>query len=131
MISSQAGNYLHISENNLRRKQRLQLRKPRQGLKQSYKPSFPADKPEAEITLKECLEQIIEEIKNPSQLKPSASYQGYLTLLHKLEVEGKLIKQPLSTLGDDSFVQLIRWLGKHKRKNGRMVKKLCLSVDVA
>lgn len=73
----------------------------------------------SEITLKEWLEHIIEEIKNPSRLKPSASYQGYLTLLHKLEAEGKLINQPIDTLGDDSFVQLIKWLGKQKGKNGK------------
>ena len=71
------------------------------------------------MTLGKWLEQIIEEIKNPKRLKPSASYQGYLTLLHKLEAEGKLIKQPLTALGDDSFVQLIKWLNKQKGKNGK------------
>ncbi len=71
------------------------------------------------MTLREWLGKIIDEIKNPSRLKPSASYQGYLTLLHKLEVEGKLINQPLSTFGDDSFVQLIKWMSKQKGKNGK------------
>lgn len=75
----------------------------------------------SEITLGKWLEKIIEEIKNPTRLKPSASYQGYLTLLHKLEAEGKLINQPVSSLGDDSFVQLIKWLGKQKGKNGKGV----------
>lgn len=74
-----------------------------------------------EITLGKWLDEIIEEIKNPTRLKPSASYQGYLTLLHKLEAEGKLINQPVSSLGDDSFVQLIKWLGKQKGKNGKGV----------
>lgn len=75
----------------------------------------------SEITLGKWLDEIIEEIKNPTRLKPSASYQGYLTLLHKLEAEGKLINQPVSSLGDDSFVQLIKWLGKQKGKNGKGV----------
>lgn len=74
-----------------------------------------------EITLGKWLDEIIEEIKNPTRLKPSASYQGYLTLLHKLEAEGELINQPVSSLGDDSFVQLIKWLGKQKGKNGKGV----------
>lgn len=76
---------------------------------------------ESEITLGKWLDEIIEEIKNPTRLKPSASYQGYLTLLHKLEAEGKLINQPVSSLGDDSFVQLIKWLSKQKGKNGKGV----------
>lgn len=74
-----------------------------------------------EITLGKWVNEIIEEIKNPTRLKPSASYQGYLTLLHKLEAEGKLINQPISSLGDESFVQLIKWLGKQKGKNGKGV----------
>lgn len=74
-----------------------------------------------EKNLREWLDEIIEEIKNPSRLKPSASYQGYLTLRRKLETEGKLINQPLSAFGDDSFVQLIKWLGKQKGKNGKGV----------
>lgn len=74
-----------------------------------------------EITLGQWIEAIIEEIKNPSRLKPSASYQGYLTLLHKLEAEGTLINQPISSLGDDSFVLLIKWLKKQKGKNGKGV----------
>lgn len=79
------------------------------------KPTLPGDS----ITLKDWLEEIIEGIKNPKRLKPSASYQGYLTLLHKLEAEGKLINQPLSAIGDDSFVQLIKWLNKQKCQNGK------------
>lgn len=74
-----------------------------------------------EITLGEWIEKIIEDIKNPSRLKPSASYQGYLTLLHKLEAEGTLINQPISSLGDDSFVLLMKWVKKQKGKNGKGV----------
>lgn len=77
-----------------------------------------------EITLGKWVNEIIEEIKNPTRLKPSASYQGHLTLLHKLEAEGKLINQPISSLGDESFVQLINWLGKQKGKNGKGVKQV-------
>ena len=82
----------------------------------------PSIKPVAneEITLGQWLEKIIEDIKNPSRLKPSASYQGYLTLLHKLEAEGTLINQPISSLGDESFVLLIKWVKKQKGKNWRL-----------
>lgn len=72
-----------------------------------------------EPTLGEWILQIIEEIKNPTRLKPSASYQCYLTLYHKLEAEGKLINQPISTLNDGSFVHLIKWINKQPGKNGK------------
>lgn len=70
-----------------------------------------------EITLGEWIDQIIKEIKNPTRLKPSANFQVYLTLKHKLEKEGTLIYKGISELNDDSFVQLIKWLNKNKGKN--------------
>lgn len=73
----------------------------------------------SQITLKEWINQIIEEIKYPSRLKPTSTYQGYLTLLHKLELENTLLNQPVASLNDDSFVHLIGWLNTQKGKNGR------------
>lgn len=63
-----------------------------------------------EPTVGEWIMAIVEEIKNPSRLKPSASYQGYLTLFNKLTAEGNVIKMPISGVNDDTFVQLIAWL---------------------
>lgn len=71
------------------------------------------------ITLGAWIAKIIEDIKNPTRLKPSAAYQAYLTLLHRLEEEGKLINMPVCELCDESFVQLIKWISKRKGKNGR------------
>lgn len=67
-----------------------------------------------ELTLGEWIKKIIADIKVPRRLKPSASYQGYLTLLHKLEQEDDIIHQPLSAIDDDSYKQLIRWLNRKK-----------------
>lgn len=77
-------------------------------------PIIPISSQENQMTLGKWLETIIEEIKNPTRLKPSSSYQGYLTLFHKLEAEGNLINKPVSELNDDSFVQLISWLNRNK-----------------
>lgn len=70
--------------------------------------------PQPTITLGEWLERIINDLLNPSRLKPSGSYQGYVTLLHKLEKEGKLIKMPISEINDQSFVQLAKWINRQK-----------------
>lgn len=71
------------------------------------------------ITLRRWLEVIIEDIKKPMRLKPSSSYQVYLTLLHKLEKEKTLLNTPVSQLNDESFVHLIQWLSRQPGKNGR------------
>lgn len=70
-------------------------------------------------TMKQWLEQIIQEIKYPGRLKPSSSYQVYLTLLHKLEQEGSIIDMRVSEVNDDTFRQLIKWIEKTPKKNGR------------
>lgn len=94
-----------------------QVPTPKPKIKQieESKQTLPGDR----ITLGEWILQIIEDIKHPKRLKPSSSYQVYLTLYRKLEMEGKLINQPLSALGDESFVQLIKWMSKQKGKNGK------------
>lgn len=71
------------------------------------------------ITLGEWVKMIVEEIKNPTRLKPSSSYQAYLTLFHKLEAEGKLINTPIADINDDSFVQLINWVNQNNLKKSK------------
>lgn len=84
------------------------------------KKSFPApqSKQAQGPTMREWLNQVINDIKNPTRLKPSASYQGYLTLLHALEQEGTLVDKPLKEFSDDSFVSFIKWIKKRKPKKG-------------
>lgn len=74
---------------------------------------------EPQITLRHWLEKIIEDIKNPTRLKPSSSYQVYRTLLNRLEKEKTLLSTPVSELNDQSFVHLIGWISKQKGTNGR------------
>ena len=71
------------------------------------------------MTVGEWIKAIIEEFKNPSRLKPSAAYQGYLALFNKLEAEGSIIKTPVSEVNDDTFVRLIAWLKKNPSKIGK------------
>lgn len=78
-----------------------------------------SDRKESEITLGEWVQQVIDDLMNPTRLKPSANYQCYLTLLHKLEKEGSVHKTPLSELSDDVYHKMIKWVLNHKTKNGK------------
>lgn len=68
------------------------------------------ESPTSEMTLGKWLEIIIDELLNPTRLKPSGSYQGYVKLLHKLEKEGKLIDMTILSINDNSFIQLAKWI---------------------
>lgn len=69
------------------------------------------------MTVGEWLERVIYDLKHPVRLKPTSNYQVYISLQHKLEEEGEIILKPLSTVGDKTFRQLIKWLIKHKKRN--------------
>ena len=49
-----------------------------------------------EMTLGEFLEQVIEELKNPTRRKPSSNYMTYQTLQNKLKREKRIIQTPIS-----------------------------------
>lgn len=85
------------------------------------KKNRPTSLVDPDITFGEWLKVIVEEIKNPSRLKPSSSYQVYLTLLHKLEGEGKLINQRVCDLSDNSFVSFINYVNSKKQKGNNYV----------
>ena len=72
-----------------------------------------------EITFGEWLDVIIDGIRNPTRLKPTSTYQGYLMVKHRLEKEGTLLDTPVSQLNDDSFLRAIRWIGAQKGHYGR------------
>ena len=55
------------------------------------------------LTLGEFLNNVILEGKTECIKKPSKNYQNYITLLHKLEIEGNIINIPLSEVNDDVF----------------------------
>lgn len=78
-----------------------------------------SDKNLSGYTLRIWLPEIIESIKRPTRLKPSSSYQIYLTLLHKLEAEGRIIDLPLEEINDDTYLQLISWLRRRGGKTGK------------
>lgn len=63
-------------------------------------------------TLGEWVQRVIEGMLNPTRLKPSGTYQKYLTLLHKLEKERKIINQPIAEINDQSFMQFAKWVNK-------------------
>lgn len=70
--------------------------------------------PMPNITLGEWLQSIIDNMLNPTRLKPSASFQAYKALLHKFERERKLIKLPVSEINDKSFMQFAKWINIQK-----------------
>lgn len=71
------------------------------------------------ISLRQWIETIIEDIKNPKRLKPTSNYQCYKNLLHKLEAEKNLIDLPVAEVNDDTFVQFINWLNSKDNPSGK------------
>lgn len=57
-----------------------------------------------ELTLGDYLKELIHSMKNENSKMPSKNYQCYITLLHKLEVEKKIIKMPLKEIDDTHFI---------------------------
>ena len=55
------------------------------------------------ITLGAYLQQLIDEMKNPTSKVPSKNYQNYITLLHKLEIEGCIINMPIAKINDSHY----------------------------
>lgn len=70
--------------------------------------------PKSSMTLGQWIQKIISDLMNPTRLKPSGSYQGYVMLYNKLEREGNLINMSLSDIDDNSFIQLIKWINRQK-----------------
>lgn len=65
-------------------------------------------------TLGEWVQRIIDDMLNPTRLKPTGTYQKYVTFLHKLEREGKIIHLPISEIDDESFRQFAKWINRQK-----------------
>lgn len=65
---------------------------------------------QAKIQLGNWVAQIIDELRNPTKLKPSTNYRVYRNLLRKLIQEGKLIRMPVDKIDDSSFKQLADWV---------------------
>lgn len=75
-------------------------------------------KEKQEITLGEFIKEVIEELRHPVKRKPSSNFQPYTTLLHKLEREGKIIKNAISKVNRHSFVQFSEWILRQKGLKG-------------
>lgn len=110
----------------LKKKKRSKKPKTVAPKKEAVQPAKPVEikqyasyDPNNNIILRDWLNHLIQQFKNPKRLKPSSSYQPYKTLLNKLEIEGDLINRPVSTLGDESYIQLINWVNKHPCKRGK------------
>ena len=56
------------------------------------------------LTFGEYLRKLIQEMKAESILMPSKNYQCYITLLHKLEKEKKILTVPVSEISDTHFM---------------------------
>lgn len=76
-----------------------------------------------QITLGEYLKELIHDMKHEKNRMPSKNYQNYITLLHKLEDERKIIKTPLNEVDDTHFIafgKYVLWELKGKNYLGLM-----------
>jgi integrase len=83
----------------------IDISEPQDG-KELFELAIKAVKIEAkkEITLGEYLNKLIYNMRNATgQQAPSKNYQCYITLLHKLDSEGKIINVALSKIDDDYY----------------------------
>lgn len=71
-----------------------------------------------EITLGEFLEEVIEELKNPTKRKPSSNYMTYQTLQSKLIKENRIIKTPISKVNRNTFVHFSDFILNQKGLKG-------------
>lgn len=71
-----------------------------------------------ELTLGEFLQQVIDDLKNPTKRKPSANFMTYQTLLSKLEKEKKVIKTPISKVNRNTFVHFSDFVLNQKNLKG-------------
>lgn len=62
------------------------------------------------LTLGGFLSQLIDEMRNVTNKRPSRNYQTYINLLHKLEREGELINVPLRDINNSHFIQFSNYL---------------------
>ena len=58
---------------------------------------------EKELTLGEYVKNVISDLRHSATKMPSKNYQLYITLLHKLEIQRKLINIPLADIDDEHF----------------------------
>ncbi len=71
-----------------------------------------------EMTLGEYLEQVIEDLKNPTKRKPSANFMTYQTLQSKLLKENRIIRTPISKVNRNTFVHFSDFILNQKGLKG-------------
>ncbi len=92
----------------------------------------PLEKTPTVLTLGVYLQQLITKMKSEKIQMPSKNYQCYITLLHKLELEGEVINVPLKDVDDTKFIQFsnfvldklngVNYLGLMKKFHATIVK---------
>lgn len=94
-------------------------------------------KPKPEMTLGEWMEALIEDMKNPTNRKPSSNFQTYNTLLHKLEMEGSVINTPIAKVNRQSLEAFSEWVLEQRKLKGSgnnyiaIMKKLQAAINKA
>ncbi len=71
-----------------------------------------------ELTLGEFLEQVIDDLKNPTKRKPSSNFMTYQTLLSKLKKENRVIFTPISKVNRNTFVHFSDFVLNQKNVKG-------------
>ena len=72
-----------------------------------------------ELTLEVFLENVIDELKNPTKRKPSANFMTYQTLLSKLRKEGTIMKTPVCKVNRNTFVRFSKFVLESKARKGK------------
>lgn len=62
------------------------------------------------MTLGDYLKSLIYDMKHEKNRMPSKNYQNYITLLHKLESEGKIIKVAINAVDDSHFIAFGKYI---------------------
>lgn len=80
---------------------------------------YPKHRLSKKMTVGAFLERTIHDMKNPTRLRPTSSYQVYVTLLHRLQEEGEVISMPVSRLSERTMRHLAKWLLRRKGAKGK------------
>ena len=70
-------------------------------------------------SVQDFLYDLIAEMKNPTNRKPTKTVQNYITLLHALEKEGKVWNTSLELVTDEEFKQFGEWIKTREVSNGK------------
>ena len=89
------------------------------GKQSAYDYDMPVASPTTETTVGDYIRWLIYEMRHERIKKPSRNYQVYVNLLHKLEMERRIINVPISQVDNALFIRLGKWILSLPENKGR------------